>query len=201
MRKKSENQNQNKMKKSLLIITLAAAAAVIYGCSAERRWGDKERKELRQEIRAYRDMAYLDNLAELEFDMFSGDVVEAIEIDYPVYTTFVELPGRGDTVEVYVVSTIVEELKANPHNMRNIFPYPMLVEEGVLPPNLNHQAQRAFYDCLSHRVKQYYPSTLSFFEAIEDSPTTPPAITNMQLSCAADLFDWGVEIDETIVID
>ena len=94
------------------------------GCSQERRWSDKEREELRRELRAYRDMIYLENLAEAEYNTFSGDVIEAIEIDYPVYTTFIELPGRGDTVEVYVVSTIVEELNANPHNMRNIYPYP-----------------------------------------------------------------------------
>lgn len=185
------------MKKFLLFVV---AAAMIVSCSTERKWGEKERKELRQELRAYRDMAYLDNLAEAEFDTFSGDVVEAIEIDYPVYTTFIELPGRGDTVEVYVVSTIVEELNANPHNMRNIFPYPYLVEQGILPAGLNHQAQRAFYDCLSHKVKRYYPTTLAFFEDIVNSDTTPAAITDMEMTCAADLFDWGVEIDETVVI-
>lgn len=189
------------MKKSLLFIMVIAATAAITSCSAEHKWGEKERKELRQELRAYRDMAYLDNLAEIEFDTFSGDVVEAIEIDYPVYTTFVELPGRGDTVEVYVVSTIVERLNANPHNMRNIYPYPYLVAEGILPDGLNHQAQRAFYDCLSHKVRRYYPSTEAFFDAIINSDTTPQAIVDMQTSCAADLFDWGIEIDETIVVD
>ena len=115
------------MKKYLRFIAIIAAMVAIVGCSSERRWGDKERRELRKELRAYRDMAYLDNLAEAEFDIFSGDVVEAIEIDYPVYTTFVELPSRGDTVEVYVVSTIVNELNADAHNMRNIYPYPYLV--------------------------------------------------------------------------
>ena len=77
------------MKKILLSIVSVATIATIMGCSAERRWGDKERRELRQELRAYRDMAYLDNLEDMEFETFSGDVVEAIEIDYPIYTTFV----------------------------------------------------------------------------------------------------------------
>ena len=126
--------------------------------------------------------------------------MEAIEIDYPIYTTFVELPGRGDTVEVYVVSTIVEELRANPHNMRNIYPYPYLVDEGILPANLNHQAQRAFYECLSYKVKQYYPSTLAFFNAVVGDDASQTALTDMQMQCAADLFDWGVEIDETVII-
>ena len=187
------------MKKSLLFIMLTAMV-VVTGCSNERRWGMREREELRKELRAYRNMVYLDNLAEAEFDLFSGDVVEAIEIDYPVYTTFVELPGRGDTVEVYVVSTIVEELNANPHNMRNIYPYPYLVAEGILPSGLSHQAQRAFYDCLSHKVRRYYPSTTAFFNAVMNDSASQ-AITQMQMECAASLFDWGVEVDETVIIE
>ena len=181
-------------------MTMVAVATSIVGCSQQRRWNDKEREELRRELRAYRDMVYLDNLAEAEFNAFSGDVVEAIEIDYPIYTTFIELPSRGDTVEVYVVSTIVEELKANPHNMRNIYPYPMLVEEGILPAGLNHQAQRAFYECFARKVKQYYPSTLAFFNAVVGDTASQTTLTNMQMQCASDLFDWGIEIDETVVI-
>lgn len=189
------------MKKYLLFIMAAQMAVLAVGCSKERVWSEKERAELRKELRAYRDMVYLDNLAEAEFDAFSGDVVEAIEIDYPIYTTFVELPGRGDTVEVYVVSTIVEELNANPHNMRNIYPYPYLVAEGILPPGLNHQAQRAFYDCFSHKVKKFYPSTAAFFDAVTGDAAASAVLTEMQMQCAADLFDWGVEVDETIVIN
>jgi hypothetical protein len=189
------------IKKGLMFIVAAVAVIVVVGCSKERRWSERERAELRKELRAYRDMVYLDNLAELEFDNFSGDVVEAIEIDYPVYTTFVELPGRGDTVEVYVVSTIVEELNANPHNMRNIYPYPYLVAEGVLPPNLTPQAQRAFYECFSHKVKRNFPSTAAFFNAVVGGGAASSQITDLQLECAADLFDWGIEVDETIVID
>ena len=67
------------IKKGLLLIIAAAAVIVSVGCSKEHRWSERERAELRKELRAYRDMVYLDNLAELEFDNFSGDVVEAIE--------------------------------------------------------------------------------------------------------------------------
>ncbi|MBO5890288.1 MAG: hypothetical protein J6Q28_02525 [Alistipes sp.] len=189
------------MRKILLFTIVTAVALSAMGCSQERRWSDREREELRRELRAYRDMIYLENLAEAEFNTFSGDVVEAIEIDYPVYTTFIELPGRGDTVEVYVVSTIVEELKANPHNMRNIYPYPYLVEEGILPAGLNHQAQRAFYECFSKSVKRYYPSTQAFFNAVVGDSDSQQILTDMQMQCAADLFDWGIEIDETVVVD
>lgn len=198
---KRTNQKYKIMKKIVLFITLAAIAVSTVGCSKEKRWGDMEREQLRRELRAYRDMVYLENLAEAEFNDFSGDVVEAIEIDYPVYTTFIELPGRGDTVEVYVVSTIVEELNANPHNMRNIYPYPYLVEEGILPAGLNHQAQRAFYDCFSKKVKRYYPSTQAFFDAVVGDTASQNTLTDMQMQCAADLFDWGVEIDESVVVE
>ncbi len=189
------------MKRFLLsIFILTAAVAVVAGCSPERRWNDKERRELRKEIKAYRDMVYLDNLAEAEFELFSGDVVEAIEIDYPVYTTFIELPGRGDTVEVYVVSMIVNELQTDAHNMRNIYPYPWLVAQGILPSGLDRQAQRAFYECFARKVNNYFSSTAAFFNAVVSDTAPDMAITNMQLQCAADLFDWGVEIDETVII-
>ena len=191
------------MRKFLLsTFVLALAVCMVVGCSKrQERWSEKERAELRGELDAYREMAYLDNLAEQEFDDFSYDVVDAVEVDYPVYTTFVEMPGKGDTLEVYVVSTIVEELRANAHNMRNIYPYPYLVEEGILPAGLNHQAQRAFYDCFSKKVKRYYPSTQAFFNAVIGDSSSQDALTDMQMQCAADLFDWGIEIDETVVFD
>ena len=197
------NQNNDyKMKKCIFTIVAIVAIMLVGGCAKEKKWGEAERNKLREELRAYRDMVYLDNLAEAEFVDFSGDVVEAIEIDYPIYTTFVELPGRGDTVEVYVVSTIVEELNTDPHNLRNIFPYPQLVADGVLPAGLNHQAQRAFYDCLSHKIKRAYRTTSAFFDAITNGTQADSnKIADMQMQCAADLFDWGVEVDETIVIE
>lgn len=188
------------MKKILLSVVMVALFAAV-GCSKQREWSDKERHALRKDIKAYRDMLYLDNLAEAEFDAFSGDVVEAIEIDYPVYTTFIELPARGDTVEVYVVSMIVNELDADAHNMRNIYPYPWLVAEGILPAGLNHQAQRAFYECFARKVDNYYVTTEAFFDALLNDTAEDGALSNMQMQCAAELFDWGVEIDETIVVE
>ncbi len=195
------NLKTKNMKRELLLSVIAIALVVAgSGCSSERKWSDKERHELRKEIKAYRDMLYLDNLAEVEFDTFSGDVVEAIEVDYPIYTTFVELPARGDTVEVYVVSMIVNELNTNAHNMRNIYPYPWLVAEGILPAGLNHQAQRQFYECFARKVKNYYKSNAAFFNALMSDTASDMAIEDMQEECAADLFDWGVEIDETVII-
>ena len=182
-------------------VMFAALAATVVGCSKRERWDEKERRAMREELRAYRDMVYLDNLADVEFDEFSGNVVEAIEIDYPVYTTFVEMPGKGVTVEIYVVSTIVNVLNADALNMRNIYPYPWLVSEGVLPAGLDHQAQRAFYDCFARKVRNYYPSTEAFFEAVvADDPSTSK-LTQFQMECANDLFDWNIIVDETVFFD
>lgn len=201
MQRIARNQKtKHRMKKILLSVVMVALFAAV-GCSKQREWSDKERHALRKDIKAYRDMLYLDNLAEAEFDAFSGDVVEAIEIDYPVYTTFIELPARGDTVEVYVVSMIVNELDADAHNMRNIYPYPWLVAEGILPAGLNHQAQRAFYECFARKVDNYYVTTEAFFDALLNDTAEDGALSNMQMQCAAELFDWGVEIDETIVVE
>lgn len=189
------------MKKLLLTMMIFAAVASVVSCEKQRGWNHKERAKVHDEVRRYRERAYLRNLEEVEFDEFSNNVVDAIEIDYPVYTTFVELPGRGDTVEVYVVSTIVSELQADAHNMRKIYPYRILVREGILPPKLDRQAQRAFYECFANQVNNTFPTTAAFVNAVLADTTSTSQIAQMQSQCAANLFDWVVEIDEVVVFD
>ena len=53
-----------KMKKIVLFMTMVAMSTSMMSCSQQRRWNEREREELRRELRAYRDMVYLDNLAE-----------------------------------------------------------------------------------------------------------------------------------------
>ena len=84
------------------------------------------------------------------------------------------------------------------HNMRNIFPYPWLVSEGILPANLDHQAQRAFYECFARKVRNNYPSTTAFFNAVVNDSATSQ-LTALQEQCAADLFDWNIVIEEEVV--
>ena len=189
------------MKKILLSIAIIAATVSLVGCSSKNKWTREERRQMREELKNYRDMVYVQNLNDSEFEVFSDDVPDAIEVDYPVYTTFIEMPGSGDTVEVYVVSTIVNQLDADAHNMRNIYPYPYLVAQGVLPANLSRDAQRAFYKCFAEKVDNYYPSTQSFFNAIVADTTSYSQMARFQQQCAADLFDWTVVIDETIVTE
>ncbi|MFR9251243.1 MAG: hypothetical protein ACLVK4_15720 [Alistipes shahii] len=73
--------------------------------------------------RSYRQMVYLDDLTDAEFVLFTDDVAGQLENSYPVYVEFVEMQGVDDTVDMVVVSTIVDELDADAHNMRHIYPY------------------------------------------------------------------------------
>lgn len=189
------------MKKSLLFFAIAMGVVALVGCTEKRGWSHDDRKAVRNEIDNYRDMVYLEDLEVVEFDDFSGDVIEAIEIDYPTYALYYELPGRGDTLDVYVVSTIVERLDTDPHNLRHIFPYSWLVAEGVLPAGLDKQAQRAFYDCLSQKVKRQYHTSRRFLYALMNDPNAGNAVMQMQNDCAMELFGWGMEVDETVVVE
>lgn len=189
------------MKRSVFAIMAIATVIGIVGCSNHKGWTEKQREEMRRDVRAYRELPYLDNLEEVEFEIFSNDVTEAIEVDYPVYTAFIEMPGRGDTVEVYVVQTIVSELQADAHNMRKIYPYRELVKEGVLPKDLDRESQRAFYQCFARRVNNAFPSVAAFFNAVLADTTANSKIETLQRQCASDLFDWVVEVDEVVVFD
>ena len=188
------------MKKSLLIFAIALGVGALVGCTHNNGWSEKNRKAVHDDLRNYRDMIYVEDLQEIEFEDFSGDVIDAIEIDYPLYTVYYELPARGDTLDVYVVSTIVERLDTDPHNLRHIFPYSWLVSEGILPSGLDGQAQRAFYDCLSRKVKRQYHTSNRFLYALMNDPNSANVVLQMQSDCAMELFDWGLEVDETVVI-
>lgn len=106
----------------LLLPALALFAAGFMGCSQQRRWNHEQRKEMREALRSYRQMAYLEDLDDAEFMVFTDGVTETLEGDYPVYATFIQMPGVDDTVEMVVVTTIVDELNADAHNMRHIYP-------------------------------------------------------------------------------
>lgn len=190
------------MKKLLLSLTMLALALMTMGCSQQARWNHKQKQALREALRQYRDMVYLEDLTEPEFVVFTDGVATEIEEVYPVYTTFVQLPAVNDTVDMFVVTTIVDELNADAHNMRHIYPYRQLVSEGILPDRLTHDQQRSFYRCLAQKVNNYYTSLEEFVEAVIESDTSANTqITQFQTQCAADLFNWVIEVDEIDVIE
>ena len=185
------------MKKILLCASLLAVfAAGFAGCSQRREWNREERKAMRDALRSYRQMIYLDDLTDSEFVLFSDGVAGELENAYPGYTTFIQMPGVNDTVDMFVVTTIVEELDADAHNMRHIFPYDYLVGQGVLPAGLDRSQQKAFYTCLAGKVNATYSTMEQFFNAVLADTTDLSQLRRLEGQCADELFDWTVtEID------
>ncbi|HIW53021.1 MAG TPA: hypothetical protein H9919_06345 [Candidatus Alistipes excrementipullorum] len=185
------------MKRFLLSVSVLALAIIsTVGCSQQAKWNRAQRQQMREALREYRQMVYLDDLTDAEFMLFADDVALALEEDYPVYTTFVQMPGVNDTVQVYVVTTIVEELNADARNMRHIFPYRYLVEQNILPAGLDRAQQHAFYNCLAGKINNRYATMDQFVDAVLADTTGMSQISVMQQQCASDLFDWTVVIEE-----
>ena len=146
------------MKKILLCVSLLSMfAAGFVGCSQKREWNHEQRKAMREALRSYRQMVYLDDL---------------------------------------VVTTIVDELNADARNMRHIFPYNYLVAQGVLPAGLDHDQQKAFYNCFAGKVNDTYDTMSQFFNAILADTTDMSQLRQLQGQCANDLFEWVItEVD------
>ncbi len=153
---------------------------------------------MRQALNEYRQMVYLEDLTDTEFGLFADGVAVDLENSYPVYAEFVELPGVEDTVEMVVVTSIVEELNADARNMRHLYPYDYLVAQGVLPSGLSRDQQRAFYNCFAQRVNNTFRSMGNFFNAILADTTNTSRIARLESQCANELFGWEVTITEII---
>ena len=186
------------MKKILLSISLILAAVAIVGCSQQAKWDHHQKQAMRENLRQYRDMIYLEDLTEPEFIIFTDSVTGNIEEVYPVYATFMQIPNVDDTIDMFVITTIVEELNEDAHNMRHIFPYRYLVSQGMLPDKLSHEQQRAFYNCLAQKVNNNFASVEQFLNAILANTSANSQIAQFQRECANELFNWVIEVDEVI---
>ena len=185
------------MKKILLsIAVVAAVVGGIFACGEQARWNREERQAMRNILRDYRKMVYLNNLTEAEYMLFTDRVLASVEEDYPIYTTFVEMPGVNDTVQVYVVTTIVEQLNADASNMRHIYPYRDLVAANILPDGLSRAQQNAFYQCFANSVDNTYANAGQLVNAILADTVQTSQIAQMQANCANELFGWTIEIIE-----
>lgn len=189
------------MKRFLLSCTVVAAFLSMIACSQQKRWNEQERKAIREAINQYRQMVYLDDLTDAEFGIFSDGVALDLENTYPVYAEFIQLPGADDTVEMVVVTTIVEELNTDARNMRHLYPYDYLVAQGILPSGLTRDQLKAFYNCFSQQVNNTYSTMGQFFNAILADTTDTSQIARMEAKCANNLFDWTVTITEIIEED
>ncbi len=189
------------MKKILLYATFATLAATTLGCSQPTEWNEQQRIDMREDLMDYREMVYLNNLSDAEFIIFTDDVAQDLETAFPVYTTFIVMPALSDTVDMWVVSSIVEELEADGANMRHLFPYDYLVSEGILPERLSLSQQSSFYSCFASRINNKYSGLEPFLETIIDNSLDRHSILKMEQECASDLFDWqitDIEIDEVV---
>ena len=191
-RKQKHIRTMKRFLLSVSVLTLALCGFI--SCSQQREWSREQRQALRHMLRDYRQMVYLNNLTEAEYMLFADEVAADIEQSYPIYTTFIELPAVNDTVQVYVVATIVDQLNADARNMRHLFPYNSLVKANVLPSGLDRIEQNAFYRCLAQRVNSTYPTVNSFVNAIIADTTAMSTISQLQQQCATDLFGWEVDI-------
>lgn len=185
------------MKKFLLSTAIVALfCGSLWSCSEQTKWSREERQAMRNLLRDYRKMVYLNNLSEAEYMLFTDQVLASVEAEYPVYTTFIEMPAVNDTVQVYVVTTIVEQLDADASNMRHLYPYRDLVAANILPDGLSRSQQNTFYQCFANAVDNTYSSPLQLVNAILADTLPTSQITQMQQACAKDLFGWTVEIIE-----
>lgn len=187
------------MKKMLLLLpTVASLTVGLFACSAQHEWKHDERKATREALREYRDMLYLNDLSDAEFALFVDEVANELEASYPVYTTFIEMPNVGDTVDMVVVETIVQAINADAHNMRHIFPYSYLVAQGILPAGLDHSQQRQFYTCLASGVNANFYSVAQFVNALINQTADNALLQQIQAQCASDLFNWTIVVEEVV---
>ena len=193
---------KRKMKKILLLLpVLMFACCLTMSCSQQKKWNHEQRQQVRNALKQYRQMVYLQDLTDAEFAIFTDSVTVDLEGAYPVYTEFIEIDGLNDTIDAVVVTTIVEQLSLDAHNMRHLYPYPYLVAEGVLPDGIDRSQQRAFYKCLAAKINNYYTSMTAFFNAVLADTTNNSQIARFQQQCASDLFGWVVEIEEIDIYD
>ena len=100
------------MKKILLCVPLLTIfAAGFFGCSQQRQWNHEQRKAMREALRSYRQMVYLDDLNDAEFVLFSDEVAGQLENSYPVYMEFVQTTA---TVTATVAATESVRLRRRP---------------------------------------------------------------------------------------
>lgn len=185
------------MKKFLLSIAIVAIiVGGIFACAEQSGWNRQERQSMRNLLNNYRKMAYLADLTEAEYMLFTDKVLASVEEDYPIYTTFVEMPAVNDTVQVYIITTIVEQLDADASNMRHLYPYRDLVAANILPDGLSRTEQNAFYRCFANCVDNTYANATQLVNAIIADTVPTSQIHQMQANCANDLFGWTVEIIE-----
>lgn len=184
------------MKKIFSLLLLLSAIATLTNCTSSKEWSQEQRAEFVTMLDPYRQMVYLREFNDDEFTFFTNDMSSTAEVNYPAYRQLVAMPSLNDTLDVWVVATIVEDLDTDAANMRYLYPYHQLVNQGILPEGLDHQARIDFYRCFAQKVNNHFSSLESFFYAVITNSIEPNLISTMQGECAAELFNFTMEIVE-----
>lgn len=178
-----------------LVVLLAGSCLWLSSCTRKQRWNEEQRREAREMIREWREIAYLNALSEAEFTLFAGEIADLLEAEWPNYVEFIEMPMVGDSVEMVIVTTIAGELKATPERMRYIFPYGRLVDMEILPAGLPVGQQEAFYRCFTEKVNAMYGSMQRFVWDAVYSRLDDAIILRLMRQCASPYW----EVDMVIV--
>ncbi|MFR9649600.1 MAG: hypothetical protein SNJ33_06595 [Rikenellaceae bacterium] len=182
--------------KTIYTSIFAAIILVATSCGGRVEWNMQQRAAMRQALEDYRQMVYLANLSSDDFVIFSDGVVEDIELDYPIYTEFIKLPSVSDTVQLYVITAIVDELQADVANMRYLMPYAQLVDDGMLPAELSHSERVAFYQCMANKVNNNYMGFTSFVNSLIENEVSNEQLNSFISDCSADLFNWTIIVED-----
>ena len=180
----------------MVLLAGALLLTLLPSCN-KRPWSEQQRSYARDMLREWRNVVYLNELSEEEFALFSGRVADILEMRYPSYVEFAEMPMVGDSIEMVIVAAITSELKATPERLRHILSYDDLVELGTLPAGLTRHRQNGFYRCLAERINQTYGSIQSFVWDAMYSRLDSSLTTQMLHRCAAPF--WDSELDITII--
>ncbi len=174
------------MKKILHLAALTIILISLVRCGEQREWSEQQRTEFIASIDPYREMIYLSDLDDTEFMIFSDGISTTAQIAYPIYTQLILMPTLSDTIDMWVINSIVDQIDSDASNMRHLYPYRSLVMQGVLPAGLSHEDREMFYDCLSQKVNAHFDSLEAFFYAVITNSIDPNIITTMQNECAAE---------------
>lgn len=174
------------MKKIFLLLTVGLA---VLGCNRQGKWNAEQRKAAREMLQEWRDMIYLQDMTDAEFVIFTDNVTDILQAEYPSYAEFIAMPMAGDSVQVVVVAAIAADIQANNRNMRHIFPYKNLVKSGVLPQGLNRDAESQFYTCLAGKINGSFGSLQAFIWGAINSTVDDQLIAGFQQQCAAPFWD------------
>ena len=180
---------------SVITLLLIAVVVALTSCGNSRSWSTQEREAAQKMLREWREIVYLNDLTEEEFALFANNVTDLLQMEYPSYVEFVEMPMVGDSVEMVIVTTIAGELKATPERMRYIFPYGRLVDMEILPAGLPVGQQEAFYRCFTEKVNALYGSMQRFVWDAVYSRLDDAIILRLMRQCASPYW----EVDMVIV--